>query len=290
MKKKILWAVLILVVLAVLIYIANSLKKSAPPIKAGNSPVLANTPARVYGVVEPLGREVFVSPTVSRRVVEILVKEGDTIRKDQVLCVLEHDLEKENLAVAEAKTKEFQSQSAIAEEVLRRNTELIKKQVIAVSEFKDSQLLVRYRQKQWDGAKAEAALAKAQLEQLYLKSPIDGVVYKFDIRLGETFQAGDNTRITLGPPQRQVRLFVEVFWMDRIQVGSRYELSNVETGEKVGSGTVITVTQYVGRRDFRTEDSQERLDTKYQQVVLSLDPGFLPQPKIGLAVVATLPP
>jgi multidrug efflux pump subunit AcrA (membrane-fusion protein) len=290
MKQKIFWVVLILLVLVALIYIATALKKSAPPIKAGTPPVVEGTPAKVYGVVEPLGREVFVSPTASRRVVEILVKEGDTIRKDQILCVLEHDVEEENLAVAEAKIKELKSQSAIAEEILRRNTELIKRQVIAVSEFKDSQLLFRYRQRQLEGAYAESALAKAQFEQLYLKSPIDGIVYKFDIRIGETFQAGDNTRIILGPPQRQVRLFVEVFWMDRIRVGSRYELSNVETGEKVGFGTVITVTQYVGRRDFRTEDAQERLDTKYQQVVLSLNPGSLTQPKIGLAVVATLPP
>jgi len=58
-------------------------------------------------------------------------------------------------------------------------------------------------------AEREAELAKAQLEELRLKVPIDGMVYKFDVRLGETLSAGDNTRIILGDNDLWVRLFVE---------------------------------------------------------------------------------
>jgi hypothetical protein len=43
----------------------------------------------------------------------------------------------------------------------------------------------------------------------------------------------------------------------------------------------------VGRRDFRTEDTQERFDTKFQEVVLLLkkEKDNIP---IGLSVVAEL--
>jgi multidrug resistance efflux pump len=136
-------------------------------------------------------------------------------------------------------------------------------------------------------AEREAELAKAQLDELQLKSPIDGMVYKFDVRLGETLSAGDNTRIILGDNDLWVRLFVESFWLDRVKVGSQYKVYNSETNNYLGSGKVIFALPYVGRRDFRTEDAQERFDTKFQEVVLALEDkqGEVP---IGLSVMAEL--
>ena len=133
----------------------------------------------------------------------------------------------------------------------------------------------------------EAELAKTQLEQLQLKSPTDGIVYKFDVRIGETLAAGDNSRIVLGSPELWVRLYVESFWLDRISLGTRYNIFHSETGESLGSGEVIYKAPYVGRRDFRTEDIQERFDTKFQEVVLLLkkEKDTIP---IGLSVVAEL--
>jgi len=41
----------------------------------------------------------------------------------------------------------------------------------------------------------------------------------------------------------------------------------------------------MGRRDFRTEDMQERFDTKFQQFIVAFQPEVLEIP-IGLSVVA----
>jgi hypothetical protein len=112
-------------------------------------------------------------------------------------------------------------------------------------------------------------------------------VYKFDVRLGETLAAGDNTRIILGSPDLWIRLYVESYWLDRITLGSRYNVFHSETSELLGSGEVIYKSPYVGKRDTRTEDVQERFDTKFQEVVLSLkkEKEIIP---IGLSVVAEL--
>jgi hypothetical protein len=112
-------------------------------------------------------------------------------------------------------------------------------------------------------------------------------VYKCDVRLGETLSAGDNTRIILGSPDLWVRLFVEAYWKDRVTVGSEFSIYNSETDEQIGVGTVIFKAPYMGRRNFRTEDSQERFDTKFQEVVLELVSSKEDVP-IGLSVIAEL--
>ncbi len=279
---------ILIVVLSGSYFVVVSLRSSAETPKAGVAPAIDEAPARVYGVVEPLGREVFVSPPVARRIVEVSVREGDEAKRGQLLCVLEHDTEEKTLAVTHAAVVEARKKLALSEETLRRNKNLYEQGLLPQSEYRDSELRVDYEREQLRVAEAQAAVEAARLEELYLRSPIDGVVYKFDVRLGETLTPTDNSRIVLGLPERQVRLFVEVFWQGRISVSARYEIRNAEDGERLGTGTVVSIAPYVGRRDFRTEDSQERFDTKYQQVVLELDTGGLPKPRIGLAVMAEL--
>jgi hypothetical protein len=75
--------------------------------------------------------------------------------------------------------------------------------------------------------------------------------------------------------------------MDRIALGSRYKIYHSETNQYLGSGLVMYRAPYMGRRDFRTEDVQERFDTKFQEAVLAFTPEKDRIP-IGLSVVAEL--
>lgn len=287
--KKWLWIALVCIVgFSGTYFIITALRNSAEPPQPGAPPVADEAPARVYGMVEPSGREVFVSAPNARRVVEVKVREGDEVARGQVLCVLDHDVEEKAVAVARARIAEAKGKLALSEEELRRNRNLYAENALRGSDVTDGELLVAYEKGQIAVAEAEAALEEARLDDLFLRSPIDGIVYKFDVRLGETLSPGDNAKIVLGSPKRQVRLFVEVFWRGRVTPGARYDIKNSESGERVGTGTVVSAAPYLGRRDFRTEDSQERFDTKYQEVVLELDTGGLPEPQIGLSVMAEL--
>ncbi len=75
--------------------------------------------------------------------------------------------------------------------------------------------------------------------------------------------------------------------MNRIALASHYTIYDSETNEYLGEGEVLYKAPYVGRRNFRTEDTQERFDTKFQEVVLSLQ-GTKDTIPIGLSVVAEL--
>jgi multidrug efflux pump subunit AcrA (membrane-fusion protein) len=287
MKKYSIIFTILLIVGSLSSFIVYSFVKSSPPLQAVKTPLLAESPARVYGTVEPAGREVFVSPPVTKEVMQVYVKEGDRVIKGQKLCSLDNDVELSQLRLAEAKVEAAKRALAISRDEMKRKKNLFDKNVDSEFVYTQSRLRVELDFSNLRVARKEAELAKSRLEQLELKSPIDGIVYKFDVRLGETLSSGDNSRIIIGSPDLWVRFYVESFWLGRISLGTSYNIFHSETGEHLGSGEVIYKAPYVGRRDFRTEDTQERFDTKFQEVVLSLkrEKDNIP---IGLSVVAEL--
>lgn len=259
---------------------------SQPPI-AAEPPVLSESPARVYGSVEPAGREVFVSPPVTKEVVQLLVKEGESVTRGQIMCQLDNDVERSELALAEAKVASAEKALAISRDDMERKQRLYREKVDSEFGYTQARLKVELDMSNLSVAVREVELARARLKELELTSPVDGTVYKFDVRLGETLASGDNTRIIVGSPGLWVRFFIESFWLDRVALGSRYKIYHSETNQYLGSGTVIYRAPYMGQRDFRTEDVQERFDTKFQEVVLAFSPEKERIP-IGLSVVAEL--
>jgi HlyD family secretion protein len=268
-------------------YIAVALRRSGAPPEIGSPPSLPTSPLRSYGVIEPLGREVFLSAPESRRVTAVFVKEGDRVGKGQPLLTLESDVEEKSLKVAQLRVQEARAKLALTQDALRRYENLAARKTAPEFEATKLRLQKVYEQQIAETAQGEVAQRAAELERLTLRSPLEGVVYKFDIRLGEFLTPEDYRKIILGSPDKQVRLFVEVFWRDRLHLGNKLLIKNAENLEAIGVGEVTELATYVGARDFRSEDPLERLDTKYMQVVVKLPPNI--QAPIGLQVIGVSP-
>ena len=281
------WVIGLIIVGVLINFMFTSFVKSSKPPQVAKPPVLPETPARVYGKIEPAGREVYVSPPMTKRVVAIYVKEGDMVKKGQALCSLESEVETAQVNLTLSKIESAKKTLEITQDDFKRKKNLYVQKTDSEFSYTQSRLKSELDANSIAVAEREAQLAKARLEELQLKSPVDGMVYKFDVRLGETLAAGDNTRIILGAQDLWVRLFVESYWLDRVKPGAQYKVYNSETNKLIGSGKVVFALPYVGRRDFRTEDSQERFDTKFQEVVLALDDKQGEAP-IGLSVMAVL--
>jgi len=263
-------------------FIRSSLTKAAAPLEPGRTPSLAGSPVRVYGLVEPLGREVFVGPLEAKRVIEVAVKEGQRVKKGDLLCRLDDDLERQALIIAELRIEEAVKRSQLKNEELNRKLALPTGSV-PVLEVALLELEAKIEEQKVQTARVEADLRRVEIEKLSLRSPIDGIVYKIDVREGEQLAPQDYVRIVVGHEEKQVRLFVETFWLGRVETGQRFRVCEVDTLKEIGTGSVVSVSPYVGARDFRTEDRLERIDTKYAQAVLKLD--GLPETPIGMQVV-----
>jgi RND family efflux transporter MFP subunit len=282
MRSVLLWIVVIVVVF----FVGFAVKRSAPVKSTPKPPKLADAPARVYGVVEPRGGAVYVAAQVPRSVARIAAREGDTVRAGQTLAVLESSVEEAQVNAAFDRATAAEKAYAISREAYNRAAGLFASKGISEQEFRQALLKAGLDSANYGAARADAELARAQLEQLTLKAPVDGIVYKLDLRLGQTLAAGDDSKITVGSPRQQARMFVESFWLGRLKLGDSYKVVNSETGRELGAGTVTSMSPYVGGRTVRTDDANERFDAEYQVVVLELDTAGLP---LGLNVVAEIP-
>jgi multidrug efflux pump subunit AcrA (membrane-fusion protein) len=272
-KKIIIILFIILVAVVGLNYIRLSIQKASTPPKLGKEPSLDTTPVRVYGIVEPLGREVYIGPLQPKRVIEVVVKEGDDVKMNDVLIRLDDELERKSLTIAESRLEEVIKRLDILQDDLVIKRELINSKSISEFELSQIELQAKLQEQQIETARAEIELQKAQLAKLTLRSPIKGVVYKMDIRVGEQTTPQDYSRIVVGKNEKQVRVFVEAFWRNRININDKVLIKDGTTQELIGKGTVTLVLPYMGARDFRTEDPLERIDTKYQQLIAIVDSG-----------------
>ena len=278
------WVVVVLVV----VFIGRSFVRSAPNRKSSEPPQIAGAPARVYGRVEPGGGEVYVTSPVTRYVTQVFVHEGDMVKKGQVLCRMENSVEQAELATAQANVETFDRTLAISEDKLRRDESLFANNAVTEYDLSQSRLAANLDRARLDAAQAQAQLTQVQIDQLVLRSPIDGKVYRFDVHLGQTLTTGDNSRIVLGQAFTRVRMFVEAWWAGRVKLGDEYLVCDAETGDTLGIGKVSYQAPYLGKRSFRTDDPQERFDTNYQEVLLDFEGAVKPAP-IGTSVVAGLP-
>jgi RND family efflux transporter MFP subunit len=126
------------------------------------------------GVVEPIDYARF-GATVAGRVAELLVDEGDEVRKGEVVARLDDWQPRARLQDARARL-------TMAEAEIARDQTLMSRGVLAV------QTLERAQQER-DQAAAAVDLFARQLEDYTVLSPLAGTVMKRNVQLGETVPA-----------------------------------------------------------------------------------------------------
>lgn len=282
-KRIKLWALTLTVLLALFLIISN-IARSSPKKNPSGPPDVDRGPARVYGTIEPTGGEVYVSPAVTKAVSQVNVREGDLLKRGQVICRLDSEPERSQFAAAAARAEALKKSFDLSRKSYDLNKNLYDNRLISEFDFIQIRLKTEFDSLNWIAARREADLAQVRLTQTELKSPIDGRLYKFAVRLGQTVQAGDNTLIILGRDGFQARLYIESFWSERVRVGDEFEIFDAESGSKIGTGRVVSKSPFMGGRAFKTNDLYERFDIKYQEAVVELAPDRdLP---IGLLVYA----
>jgi HlyD family secretion protein len=164
------------------------------------------------GKIQP-ETEVKLSSEVSGEVTELLVKEGDVVKKGQLLCkvrpdVLKSGYDRANASYSSQKASVASSQQMLtqsqgnmvnAEATYKRNVELFNKKVISASEFDAAKAAYLTAKTNLGRAKADLTAAKFMLEQsgatvqeaganlakATIFAPVDGVISKLSVELGD---------------------------------------------------------------------------------------------------------
>jgi HlyD family secretion protein len=164
------------------------------------------------GKIQP-ETEVKLSSEVSGEVTELLVKEGDVVKKGQLLCKVRPDVlksgydrarasyssQKASVASSEQQLKQSEANFVNAEATYKRNVELFKKKVISTAEFDAAQAAYTTAKTNLESAKqnvigarfgleqsgANVQEASANLAKATIFAPVDGVISKLSVELGD---------------------------------------------------------------------------------------------------------
>jgi HlyD family secretion protein len=199
-KKRILWILAGALALIIILIIAGNSGKQE------TLTVIAELPARktitelipANGKIQPVV-EVKISPDVSGEIVELNVKEGDQVKKGDLLLKIKQDfyLSGRDRAAAQlnsvkAALSQAQAQLVQTELSYKRSKKLFDQQVVSQADYEQAQAKYDIDKRQVEAARynvksAEAALKEAEenLVKTTIYAPMDGIVSKLSVERGE---------------------------------------------------------------------------------------------------------
>jgi len=140
--------------------------------------------------------------------------------------------------------------------------------------------------------RAQAEADRARYEKTFIRAPLNAVVLRRYHRAGESVTNSSNAPdpiFALGDTGKlRVRVDVDEVDVSKLRLGQRAYVTADAYGQRQFWGRVVQVGQELGRKNIRTEEPTERVDTKILEALVELDDGH-PLP-IGLRVNAFILP
>jgi membrane fusion protein (multidrug efflux system) len=170
---------------------------------------------------------VTLSPKRSGIIQKILVKEGDRIKKGQVLVQLDDVEARLQVKSAEARVQEAETSLETNRNTLVRYQKLLESKVIPQQTYDDISLRVKLGEAQLALAKTELNLAKQNLMDHKILSPIEGIVSLKIASLGEHVNVAPKdaimTIVQMDP--LELEFYIPEIWVGKIRLGSKIEFT-----------------------------------------------------------------
>ncbi len=229
----------------------------------------------------------------SPRIVEILVKEGDFVKKGAILAIFEN---REKLVADLERNKNLIS--TINEEITLKKDQIqrfelaLSKDVYSFVEFSKRKDELLKLQKQKINLIGEQKNIKIDLYDSKLRSPIDGFILGINTRVGE--RPLNKGILDIGSSQKMEAL-IEVYEsdIDRVFISQNVELSSENGGFQNNlKGKVIRISPQVKQREVLSTDPTGDADSRIIEVLVKLDQDSIDivQNYAGMKVIAKFIP
>ena len=229
----------------------------------------------------------------SPRIVEILVKEGDFVKKGDVLAIFENrekliiDLERNDDLL-----KTINDEIALKKDQIKRYELALSKEAysfVQLSQRKDELLKLQKQKINLIGDKKNIEI---DLFNSKLRSPIDGFILEINTRVGE--RPKSEGIMDIGSSQ-EMEALIEVYEsdIDRVFISQNVELISENGGFKETlKGKVIRISPQVKQRKVLSTDPTGDADSRIIEVLVKLDKESidLVQNYAGMKVIARFIP
>ena len=229
----------------------------------------------------------------SPRITELLVNEGDFVKKGDVLAIFENreklisDLDRNNNLI-----QTIDDEIDIKQDQINRYELALSKDVYSLVQLSQRQNELLNLQKQKINLIGDQKNIKIDLFNSKLRSPIDGFILGINTRVGE--RPKNEGILEIGSSQKMEAL-IEVYEsdIDRVFISQNVELSSENGGfQKSLKGKVIRISPQVKQRKVLSTDPTGDADSRIIQVLVKLDQDSIDivQNYAGMKVIAKFIP
>jgi HlyD family secretion protein len=244
------------------------------------------------GTIDPEFK-VVITPEVTGEIISLPVKEGDIVKKGQLLIKIKGDQYMAQKDRLEANLKSSEASLQMREAELNRvkleydrTKELHSKALASDSELEAVQTNFLSAKASYDAAAANVLQSKAQLrevlETLYkttIYSPMDGIVTQLNVELAERvlgsgFSQGTNIMTVADLSNMEAVVDVDENDVVLISVGDTANVTVDAFGDKVFHGIVTEIGNSAKSSGFGTQEQVVNFSVKIK--LLELDPSLRP--------------
>lgn len=239
------------------------------------------------GKVEAL-EEVDLAPKTLGRLKEVDVKEGDFVKKGDVIAVLENDEMKAQVEQAKANLLGVEAELKEAKQNLARFNALFRRGIISRSELDGAQMKYDLTLSQIKKSEADLRYAQALLENTYIRAPFSGKIVRRFLDPGETITLEKLLPIVTIADVSKIIVRAEIDETDirKIKIGqSAVVTADAYPGEEF-KGKITEISPVVGKKSIIADNPAEMVDTKVLEIKIELDSGQ--KLNLGLNVDVTI--
>jgi HlyD family secretion protein len=215
---------------------------------------------------------IFVSPDEQGRVEELLVREGDHVKKGQLLFTLDDDLQQADLVVKQAAV-------TTADQSFVRAKQLLTTAAGTQKTYDDADAALQQ-------AKANLEWTKTRLERRRALSPADGTIEEVYYRPGETVQPARPVIALLPPPNLKLRFFAPQALLPSIKYGQVVNVScdGCETGLTASVSFIAKSAEFTPPVIYSQEERAKLV------FLIEARPAQPEKLRVGQPVTVVLPP
>lgn len=244
------------------------------------------------GTIDPEFK-VLITPEVTGEIISLPVKEGDIVKKGQLLIKIKGDqymAQKDrleaNLKSAEASLRMSEAELTRIELEYNRTKELHHKGLASNSELENAEANYLSTKASYESSEANVLQSKAQLrevlETLYkttIYSPMDGIVTQLNVELAERvlgsgFSQGTNIMTVADLSNMEAVVDVDENDVVLISVGDTANITVDAFGDKVFHGVVTEIGNSAKSSGFGTQEQVVNFSVKIK--LIDLDPNLRP--------------
>lgn len=198
-------------------------------------------------VIAPPNKDVKLSALVAGRITTLDVSEGDRVHAGELLAAIDSHTYEQQLLQAQAALRQAEATTQNAQQNLKRNQTLYQRGIVAGKDLDDSKTQLSVAQAAQAAAQAAEETASLQVERTKLVSPLNGIVAKRYVSIGEQVDGTGAQPIIEVANISEVELpgSLSAIYLSKIHVGEAVPITSDAFPGKTFNGKVIAISPTV---------------------------------------------